>query len=294
MGMRCTICAGDDFEALYNGKIINGHRIYECRCCGMVVAFPVKEIVCDYTNYGDYLVSDRKAVRKRVVGMKKKIKREFKDLKTRYVNPIALDFGSGAGYFCKAAEEEGIKIYGVEKSEKLIEFCTREVNFVNVFRAVGQIDEMFDVIFMFDVIEHFDPLHSRSILQETLEHLKVNGLLIGQTPNFRSANVRLLKDKDPVVWPPYHVCYFTMDTLDRYLSSFGLQRKRLYSREMSSKGFLRKNKFEKSFAENGIRDIRIYLVPLALCIRAIFKCLGCTARVFRLGYQISFIYQKMA
>jgi 2-polyprenyl-3-methyl-5-hydroxy-6-metoxy-1,4-benzoquinol methylase len=187
--------------------------------CGMVLAFPVSgKQLQDYSEYGDYLVRDDDSIRRQVDFEKRRRRDLFSKLDT---SPI-LDFGSGAGYFCKAAEESGINCYGLEISHKLVDFCRTRVGFHRVFKSLDEIDIQFGSIFMLDVIEHLPPGHSRGILGRIVHMLLPGGKLIGNTPNFASANIRLCKDKDPAVAPPSHICYFTPTTLDRYLQSLGL------------------------------------------------------------------------
>ncbi len=48
--------------------------------------------------------------------------------------------------------------------------------------------------------------------------LKLNpgGVLIGDTPNWNSVNRKIRGEKDPAIWPPSHVCYFTFNSLNTF------------------------------------------------------------------------------
>jgi SAM-dependent methyltransferase len=260
----------------------------------MVQACPAGDFAAvSYADYGDYLLlGEDREIRKRVRSVGRAMRSRLELISRRYDSPTVLDFGSGAGYLCKAAEEFGLHVAGVELSEKLTEFSTTRVGFGNVYRRVEDAGQHFDAIFMTDVIEHLQPAASRHIMTGLLDHLKPGGLLIGNTPNFNSANIRLCGDRDPVIAPPYHQCYFTPQSLDAYLVSLGLKRLRLYSKGLSPDSFLRRRKFEPSFMDRGLSNIRPAMLPLAVMLKLAFKVAGTLLGPWGLGYQLFFVYEK--
>lgn len=293
MSAKCFVCEEQESVKILGAKVINNFFLHKCRFCGMVVAFPV----CldtkyeDFSNYGDFLMVRDEDVVKRVKENRKKIRALLGDNRRYFAKGKMLDFGSGAGFFCKAAVEEGFNIFGVEKSKKLKSFSENKLKIQNIFGDIDEIQEKFDVVFMFDVIEHFNPLDSRGIMEKIVAHLKPGGLLIGQTPNFTSLNIILFKDRDPVIWPPSHSCYFTMRTLDRYLSSLRLKKIRVFTKGLSSNSFFRRSKFEKSFLEYSRADISLYLLPFYVSFKVLFRGLGYVVGGLRLGYEIVFLYK---
>ena len=289
----CLVCGHQQFRDLFDGKIINTHVLKSCESCSMVQAFAWEDVSSfDYADYGDYLLLSDDEIQRRIRFVGRTMRRVFTLLRQRNGEVRVLDVGSGAGYFCKAAEKHGLSAFGVELSDKLIEFSKKKVGFQKVFKRIEDIDSQFDAIFMSDVIEHLPPAKSRRIMTDLTDRLKPNGLLIGNTPNFRSANILICKDADPVVAPPSHMCYFSLKTLDRYLSGLGLARIRLYSRGLSSNSFFRKNKFERSFLEKGLRQARLVQLPLLISLRVMFAAGGYLLQPFGLGYQVYFMYQK--
>lgn len=292
MKYRCIICEGTIFYRLYGGKIINKYTLEQCNFCGMVLAFSIyeSETYGDFFDYGDCSSLSSNKV-KRVRSAERKVRHIFRKLKIFCQDSKIIDFGCGAGFFCKAAYEAGINVIGVEPSEKLRSFCKEKLKFKNIVGKVDELEGMFDIIFMFDVIEHLNPNITKDIMKKLISHLKPGGLLIGNTPNFKSANILLCKDKDPIIWPPSHSCYFTMKTVDMYLSSLQFKKINLYSRGFSSNSFFRKQKIKKSFLEKGIKETKLYLVPCYISIKIIFKLLGFMLQPFNLGYQIHFCYK---
>jgi len=290
----CLICGGHNFEILFDGKIMEGHILGECRRCGMVQASPLEGSAdYSYSEYGDYLLtSDDHEIGKRVRLAGRVMRSHFERIALRYNSATILDFGSGAGYFCKAAEDFGLKTFGVELSAKLTDFSKNRVRFSKVYREVSDIGLRFHAIFMSDVIEHLKPSVSGVIMSRLLDHLNPGGLLIGNTPNFSSANIRVCGYRDPVIAPPSHQCYFTLKSLDAYLSTFGLKRLRLYSKGLSSDSFFRKSKFEPSFLEKRLRDTSFPLLPLVVFLRYAFRVGGILVQPWGLGYQLFFVYEK--
>jgi 2-polyprenyl-3-methyl-5-hydroxy-6-metoxy-1,4-benzoquinol methylase len=289
----CLVCGGRQFQAVLDGAIVNNYSFGMCANCRMVQAFAVdKAVSFDYSDYGDYLLLNEADARRRIDCVGKTMKPIFKKLRKEFNDAVVLDFGSGAGYFCKAAEEYGFKALGVEPSDKLIEFSRKTVKFDTVYKSVEDINVQCDAIFMFDVIEHLAPEKSRDIMISLLDRLPVGGFLIGNTPNFKSANIRLCKDKDPVIAPPSHVCYFSLRSLDAYLTALGLAKVKSYSRGLSSNSFFRKTKCERSFMEKGLRSAKIHELPLLIALRTFFAAAGFLLQPFGLGYQIYFVYQK--
>ena len=270
---------------------MNDHTFGRCINCGMVQASPNGQtLAVDYSDYGDYLLLSETEIRRRVRLVRREMDPLFRFLKGQ--NTCLLDFGSGAGYFCKAAEDFGLNAFGVERSDKLIEFSRNKVKFTRVFKSIEEIGQTFDAVFMSDVIEHLDPSESRQTMTNIVNHLNPQGLLIGNTPNVASLNILLCEDNDPVVAPPSHLCYFSLKTLHRYLSGFGLDRVRLFSRGLSSNSFFRRSKFERSFLEKSLRQAKFYQLPLLLSLRTASAVAGFFLQPLGLGYQIYFTYQK--
>lgn len=269
--------------------MLDGFSLNRCINCGMVVAFPVDSAAKwhDFTDFGDYLLLDRQSAETRIAGLSRRMEPTFEYIKNRYANPKVLEFGAGGGFLSKAAQRAGLNIAGIEPSEKLRRYSRKHLGLDNMFESVFDLEgETFDAVLTYDVLEHLTPYESKAIMKHLVSLMKPGGLLIGQTPNFNSANIRLFGTKDPVVCPPSHSCYFTVPTLQKYCEYLGLKKRRLYSTGLSTNSFFRKQKFERSFLETG------QLLPIAVSIRAAFRLLGVAVQPFDLGYQIRFLYKK--
>jgi 2-polyprenyl-3-methyl-5-hydroxy-6-metoxy-1,4-benzoquinol methylase len=144
-----------------------------------------------------------------------------------------LDVGCALGIFLYLARERGWAVYGVDVSQYAARYA-REVFGLDVF--AGELkdaqfpEKWFDVITLWDILEHFpDPSHQ---LQEILRLLKDDGTILMNAPN-EEGLLRLLagmifrlsggKISYPVrkLYHPFHIHYFTQETLKALLEKNG-------------------------------------------------------------------------
>ena len=134
-----------------------------------------------------------------------------------------LDVGAAYGYFVKTAREAGWDASGIELApdvaREAAQLAQAEViagDFLKVPLEPG-----FDVITMFDVIEHVrDPL---AWLVHARELLAPGGLLVIETGDVASAWARLLGRHWYFLDPPQHLWYFTGDGLEALLARAGFR-----------------------------------------------------------------------
>lgn len=112
-------------------------------------------------------------------------------------NTHILDIGCAFGYFLKCCDEFGCETDGIDISSYAIEQAKKEtkaklkVHNLNDGISVYK-DDSFDVITMFDVIEHLESPYNA--LKEIYRILKANGKLIITTPNLNAID-KLVKNK---------------------------------------------------------------------------------------------------
>lgn len=128
-----------------------------------------------------------------------------------------LDVGCGLGFFLEAAREAGFDARGLDLSRQAAERSPELREFIDVggLDQGGYLDAAFDVVTLFDVIEHVYDLHAFSA--ELARIARPGGIVAIATPNYDSWLRRLLGSRSVSFKAPEHVTYFTAETLARAL-----------------------------------------------------------------------------
>jgi len=236
ISVKCNLCGADDYKVKYepwvtdidlknylsaSGGIMGVNRIVKCNQCGLVYVNPqlqADSVIDAYSNSTDELyVSQAKG---REITFKKCLNLVEKHAPQK---GKILDIGCAAGFFIKVAKENGWNIHGVEVSKWLAEYGKKELGlniFAGTLAEAKYQDSMFDVITMWDVLEHTpDPT---TVLAEVNRILKKDGVLFINWPDEGSVLTKLAGKK----WWFYlsnHMYYFTDKTLADMLKKAGFQ-----------------------------------------------------------------------
>ncbi len=134
-----------------------------------------------------------------------------------------LDIGCAGGAFVKAASDFEFEAQGVEPSRWLAKKGSETYNVKisnGYLREQNYQEELFDIIFLWDVIEHMTDIdNSMEIISKIL---KKDGYLVVNIPDYDSIARKIFKRN----WPFFlnvHLFYFTRKTLSQYLNQFGLE-----------------------------------------------------------------------
>lgn len=107
-----------------------------------------------------------------------------------------LDIGCSYGWFEKYVGSEAKEIIGIDLCEKDLFCAKREVKLKNVKFEKGSVlnlekfeKEEFDIVIMFDVIEHIPKKTEKKALEEIKRILKKNGKLLISTPANNFSNL---------------------------------------------------------------------------------------------------------
>jgi len=135
-----------------------------------------------------------------------------------------LDVGCFTGKFLSAAKEAGWQVSGLEISKEAVQRATRDQLGLDIRQdTLLRTDfetETFDVVTMFDVVEHFQkPLPN---LKKAAQLLRPKGLLYIETPNFNSISCYFL-GKNWNVFFPWHFYYFNARTIRHTLERTGFR-----------------------------------------------------------------------
>ena len=202
---KCPICSSTERELSIN--INQEMNIYSCKSCSLayVDPFPVDSTeIYEKQYFNKSLIAYDKLREYRI----KRFGSERLDLIKKFITSGSiLDIGCGVGWFLEAAKREGFKIYGQEVSSDLANF-TSELLDIEVFESdISEINLKFDVITMFDLIEHVsDPL---KLVRDCKELLNPGGVIIAFTPNYDSLGINEMGKDSSLVCPPAHLTYFT-------------------------------------------------------------------------------------
>lgn len=132
-----------------------------------------------------------------------------------------LDFGTGYGFFLKAAKSKGFNVYGIEYDSEIADYNKNEfgIKMITLTDLEKIPDRTFDVIRAFHIIEHLsDP---EKILKIFYNKLKYKGIIMISSPSFSP----IFTQGDPgklfdVVYPE-HIFYFTHNSWKELLSRIG-------------------------------------------------------------------------
>lgn len=137
------------------------------------------------------------------------LERHCGSLKARKI----LDVGCGNGYFLSVVKETGANCFGSEFSEKLRNFTIEKVGVPVYSDSLENFSEKdFDIITVFDVIEHIEKPVPFMTAASNL--LKDNGYILIYTPNYDSFSIKVMKEYSSIVDPTKHVILFSYRSIE--------------------------------------------------------------------------------
>jgi SAM-dependent methyltransferase len=221
----CYLCNSTDLKARKGSVRDNKElKILECSSCGLVFLSSFEHIKKGfYENSGMFRNNNGGGVN--VTGYLKQTnaddKRRFRQFSEFIVNKNILDFGCGNAGFLMRAKELASACYGVEPN-KLFQEHYSKIN-IQVFPNLNSINEKFDAIFMFHVLEHIeDPVN---LLQKLKSLLNVNGRLIVEVPSSDDALLTLYNNNGFshfTYWSP-HLFLYNQRTLADLMRKSGFE-----------------------------------------------------------------------
>jgi 2-polyprenyl-3-methyl-5-hydroxy-6-metoxy-1,4-benzoquinol methylase len=134
-----------------------------------------------------------------------------------------LDVGCAGGAFPKAAHDLGFEVVGVEPSAWLAEQGRKLYGLdirAGLLEDQAFSDQSFDLISLWDVIEHLPNAHG--VVREIRRLLKPGGHLIVNCPDYGSFARKLLGSKWPMLLS-VHLIYFTRETVTDFLQRDGFE-----------------------------------------------------------------------
>jgi len=135
-----------------------------------------------------------------------------------------LDIGCGMGFFLMEMQNKGYHVDGLEISEYAAQIASEKVNTSIITGDLTNTSfksTQFNIVTFWDVLEHiYDPVES---LKRVSRIIKNDGVLVVETLNISSLTVKILKEKWPLYYPPYHIYYYNQSSMIRLLHRAGFQ-----------------------------------------------------------------------
>lgn len=220
---RCALCASERVR-VFGHK--NGYTLFSCGACGLRFVYPVPDSAALYAEgyfkgategfgYVDY-DKDKQPMTPTFEEYLRRI-RQFMPEGGRL-----LDVGAATGFFLPIAHQAGFEASGVEISPYAA-LRAREKGLDVITGSLGDVPsgKAFDVLTMFDVIEHVaDPAAE---IERAHGLVRPGGMLVVNTPDAGSAWARLLGKRWHLIVPPEHLYYFNRAAMRKLLEDRGFR-----------------------------------------------------------------------
>lgn len=215
------VFTADEFTCTNSGFGIHG-LIVKCPTCELIYideSYPQSEISAYYEIAQDSLYFLEQPARVNTFNRYLKRIEDLKPYKGRL-----LDVGTNTGLFVKLAADRGWEAVGLEPNKWGVEYAKKNYGVEIINKAFDKnlfAKESFDVITMWDVIEHFtDPIAE---LKKVYGYLKPQGMFAFSTVDPLSLFAKIMGTR----WPWYmemHRAFFSRASADYYLKRLGFRK----------------------------------------------------------------------
>jgi len=237
--VSCNLCGAEDPRELYpstlnqNGHALGGsaflctspdygehYRIVQCNRCGFVYASPhadTNDVLKAYEDVVDPLYLQERA------GREHTFRKHLQTLHHITGEPNGrrlLDVGAYIGVFVEIAGEMGWKAEGIEPSSWAVAQARERGLPVTkgTLASGGFPDESFEVITLWDVIEHFDDPTTE--LNRVFRLLKPGGVVVIHTIDIGSVTAQVMGGRWPFLME-MHIMFFSRATMRDMLQRVG-------------------------------------------------------------------------
>ncbi len=225
---KCDLCSGnkENFTELFEKF---GYHIVKCRNCGLVFVYDIPdreelknfygESYYEGKHYSSYSSNEGRKKRSYLLDIM-----YFEKFSGGNKGNI-LEIGSATGIFLSCANFMGYNATGVEISDYASDIAKKnDLNVINMDLEdliKNNIFEKgyFDAVFLWDCFEH---LNLPSAWLKYINYCtKPGGFVVLNTLNVSSPTVKYLKGKWSHFYPPGHLFYFGLSTLEEYFRKSG-------------------------------------------------------------------------
>lgn len=213
--VACPICGNNTNEEI---EFVTDYSNYiKCEKCYCVYSDKVPK----QQNVGRFTIQDFKTIeslpeekkrdyrRRRFAVERINIIKQY--LETPLKKSSLLDIGCNTGFFLEKAKNYFREVEGHEKDISMAKYASEKLNIPTYTCELSSLEKKYDVITLFDVLEHIEqPL---SFLKEVKLLLNDKGIILAYTPNYRSLSFIIL-GKDCNHLYPGHVVLFSEKTVE--------------------------------------------------------------------------------
>ena len=219
--IHCCVCHNHDVQKFKLKYQKEKYAVVVCDTCDFHFIPPYYRKKIEYSNYKNANVTE--AIRNGNNWLKvQRHKLRFQFVSKFVKKGKLFDLGAGWGHFMLAAKELGYDIYGVEISEEPYKYCVNDLKLPVDHIDFFNLDEnkKFDVITMWDVLEHIDK--ADVFLQKCHKLTADGGYLILQVPQIDSYFSKKQKNNWNMMGLD-HVNYFSLKTMKQILANNGYE-----------------------------------------------------------------------
>jgi len=225
---QCILCKNNHGKEFLAWE--KTYKLFKCSSCGAVSPnirlFDEGEYIksiYDTNDYKDKLIREthkQYEYRKKTFGTERfqyTVERLGLGQKSK-----VLDIGCGAGYYLSVLADNKIHYKGLEVARHFVDYCKSHHN-LNVANTPieKEEDNYYDLITMFDVLEHLaNPISTLNIISNKL---KIGGYCVAYTPNIHSIGYELMGAKQNTLLPFEHLCFFNKESLYHLADKAGME-----------------------------------------------------------------------
>ncbi len=224
--MVCPICSSKQTEIKFN--LTDEHQVLCCINCGVEFLFPqlndneLKKLYSEnyYVSWGISGKHENESTKQMKTAT---FHLRLNRIKQYIPSGKILDVGCATGYFLEAAQQIGFEPYGVEFSEYSSSIAKKKFGEQKIFSGTLEEsnfpDSAFDVITMFDLIEHV--CIPEQTLTKAASLLNKNGIIAIMTPDTKTISNNLMGKR----WTHYkleHFFYFSRSSINYIANRCGL------------------------------------------------------------------------
>ena len=229
----CPYCLSDEFKN--TDKFIDLYDVAKCVKCSSLYVNPIPspEALSYYYNKCECnLLLDKLFIKRNMKKNNNIINKKLQnvlDIIKKFKHPVKiLEIGCGSGSFLNILDEtlqqnniEKYTLYGIDLDENaLSKSKNMNINFVVGNAETFKIDEKFDLIMHFELIEHLpNPNNMMKIIHS---HLKDNGYSFFTTPNslgleIKAIHYNKIRFLAHSIFPPMHLNAFNPRNITHFL-----------------------------------------------------------------------------